>query len=135
MQKFFIGPNLMRAYQKKGIGQIDLTGLTKISQSQISRICSNIQPASIDQIEVFARMLEISAEELIGPNAMIFNIETQNGGNSGQGYTVNQQSLETITAQKDHIFTLQTQLVEVKAENLELRQKIEFLESGTKKGK
>lgn len=76
MQKFYIGPNLIRAYTENGLGQSDLSRLTNISQSQISRICSNKQAASIEQVEILARSLNITADDLIGANAMIFTVET-----------------------------------------------------------
>ena len=114
MQKLYIGSNLIRYRNAKGLSQADLENATNISQSQISRIESNKQSASVEQIERFSEALGVETDLLKQTdNSIILNIEHQSGGNS-HNYYVNNQSAEALDVYREYIAALQTQLADLK---------------------
>lgn len=64
MQKLYIGPALIRHRMAQGFSQADLSAHTGISQSQISRIESNKQMATLAQIARISEALGIPATML-----------------------------------------------------------------------
>lgn len=129
MQKLYIGPNLIRQRNAKGLSQADLETSTGISQSQISRIESNKQSASMEQIERFSEALGIEPDHLKQTdNSIVLNIEHQSGGNS-HNYYVHNESGELLEAYKEHIATLQAQLADMRLLYQETKTEIVELKS------
>lgn len=86
MQKLYIGPALIRHRMALGFSQADLSAYTGISQSQISRIESNKQMATLTQITRISEALGVPATMLYpeddcghpeDPPATIFSLQAQ----------------------------------------------------------
>lgn len=86
MQKLYIGPGLIRHRMAQGFSQADLSTHTGISQSQISRIESNKQMATLAQITRISEALGIPEvllypDEAEGhpeaPPATLFSLQAQ----------------------------------------------------------
>lgn len=61
---WYIGPNLRRERDKKGIRQIPFAEMADMSQGNLSNIESNKQSVSWEQVQVFAKILGIPTERL-----------------------------------------------------------------------
>ena len=83
-----------------------------MSQSHYSKIESDHQAASEEQIAAFAQILELSPEELTGLNTVVINehVETQHGGNANS-YVIQHHSEELLAAKEDLIMSLREQIV------------------------
>lgn len=86
MQKLYIGPGLIRHRMAQGFSQADLSTHTGISQSQISRIESNKQMATLAQITRISEALGIPEALLYpdeaeghpeAPSATLFSLQAQ----------------------------------------------------------
>ena len=104
-----IGKNLIRQRFAKGWSQEDVAREVGMSQSNYSKIESDKQDASPEQIEAFAAALGVSPATLIGPDNPFYSIENQHGGNA-TNYLV-QGGMEAVVAAKDEtIAVLKAQL-------------------------
>ena len=92
---WYIGPNLRRERDIKGIRQIPFAQMAGMSQGNLSNIESNKQSVNWDQVQLFAKILEISADRLTNDtNNLIINIENQNGSANGNHNVVHNPASE-----------------------------------------
>lgn len=98
-----IGKNLIRCRFAKGWSQESLARETGMSQSNYSKIESDKQDASPEQIEAFAQALGISPAILVGPDNPFYNIENQHGDHTNNYFVQN--GMEIVIAAKDEIIT------------------------------
>ena len=94
-----IGKNLIRYRFAKGWSQEDRAREVGMSQSNYSKIESDKQDASPEQIEVFAQALGVSPAALVGPDSPFYNIENQHGGHANNYFVQN--GIEAVIAAKD----------------------------------
>jgi transcriptional regulator with XRE-family HTH domain len=108
--KKFIGPNLIRHRNKKNMSQQDVASAVGMSQGQYSKIESDLQSPSDEQIAAFAAILDTTPEELTGSTPVVINghVETQHGGNANS-YVV-QHNAELLAAKDEIIVALKGQI-------------------------
>lgn len=75
-----------------------------MSQSNYSKIESDKQDASPEQIEAFAQVLGISPASLAGPDSPFYNIENQHGGHANNYFAQN--GIEVVIAVKDDLIAV-----------------------------
>jgi transcriptional regulator with XRE-family HTH domain len=116
---WYIGPNLRRERDKKGIRQIPFAQMADMSQGNLSNIESNKQSVNWEQVQVFAKILGIPTERLTDEkNTLNINIEQQSGSANGNNNVVNNTPSEIafkaleerISAQQEEISFLRGQL-------------------------
>ncbi|MEY3241151.1 MAG: helix-turn-helix protein [Bacteroidota bacterium] len=116
---WYIGPNLRRERDKKGIRQIPFAQMADMSQGNLSNIESNKQSVNWEQVQVFAKILGIPTERLTDEkNTLNIHIEQQSGSANGNNNVVNNTPSETtfkvqeerIAAQQEEITFLRSQL-------------------------
>lgn len=121
-----IGKNLIRYRFAKGWSQEDLAREVGMSQSNYSKIESDKQDASPEQIEAFADALGISPAGLVGPDSPIFNSEHQQGGHANNYFVQN--GAETLIAAKDEtIGILKERIRALDEDNRNLREQLQQL--------
>lgn len=104
-----IGKNLIRHRFSKGWSQEDLAREVGMSQSNYSKIESDKQDASSEQIEAFALALGVSPSILVSPDNPFYHIENQHGGNA-TNYLMQNTSDAVIAAKDETIAILKEQL-------------------------
>lgn len=82
-KKHFIGENLRAFLTCHHVTQVELGEKSHLSQATVSRLLSNQQPASGQQIQQLAEALGVPQELLTSKIAPSFIVETQNGGFTG----------------------------------------------------
>lgn len=112
--KYCIGKKLtQKRYEIKDMSQQKLGKEAGISQTTISRLESDLQPATDKQILSLSKVLGISPESLKDLPAPNFHIENHNGG-YGNNYLVNVN--EEVVQLKDEIIRLHEEVVAAKNE-------------------
>ena len=109
-----IGKNLIRYRCAKGWSQEDLAHEVGMSQSNYSKIESDKQDASPEQIEVFAQALGVSPAALVGPDNPFYNIETQHDGHATQN------GIEAVIAAKDETIAVLKEQLHAHEEHIRL---------------
>lgn len=123
-----IGKNLIRHRFAKGWSQEDVAREVGMSQSNYSKIESDKQDVSPEQIEALASVLGISPAALIGPENPFYSIENQHGGHA-TNYLV-QSGMEAVVAAKDETIALlkervaylEERLRDLEADNKKIRE-------------
>ena len=112
--KYYIGKKLtQKRYEIKDMSQQKLGKEAGISQTTISRLESDLQPATDKQILSLSKVLGISPESLKDLPAPNFHIENHNGG-YGNNALVNVN--EEVVQLKDEIIRLHEEVVAAKNE-------------------
>lgn len=125
-----LGSNIRRYRETKGWSQEALArSIEGMSQSSISRIESNEQDLSWEQIESFAKAFNIDVQELVNQAAPIFHNHNQQGGNASNYIVQNGSELalaakdEVISAKNDIIAALKGRIASLEKEMGALRNK------------
>jgi len=122
-----IGRKLIQHRFARKWSQAKVAELTGMSQPNYSRIESDQQEPSLEQIHALAQVFEITPEELISSgNAPVFNSENQQGGYANN-YFAHQDLLalvqakeELIAVLKQQIDNMQHRLTQLETQNIEL---------------
>ena len=122
-----VGRKLIQHRFARKWSQAKVAELTGMSQPNYSRIESDQQEPSLEQIYTLAQVFEITPEELISSgNAPVFNSENQQGGYANN-YFAQQDLLALVQATEDLIVVLQEQienmpsrLTQLETQNIEL---------------
>ncbi len=119
-----IGKNLIILRHALNRSQKEIAAMAGMSQSNYSKIESDLQEASLEQIEIFARILCVSAPALLQPNLPDQHRQEEPvaGGFSGNSViealiTAKDQTIEVLRAQLE---SERQRLLLLKQQNLEL---------------
>ncbi|MEY3249246.1 MAG: hypothetical protein RL742_1289 [Bacteroidota bacterium] len=116
-----IGKNLIRRRFARGWSQEDVARMAGMSQPNYSKIESDKQDVTQEQIEAFARLFEISVAELLAPDAPVFQSIQQQGGHANNYFV--QHGLEAVIAAKDETIGI------LRSEMAEMRERLHTLEA------
>lgn len=119
-----IGKNLIILRHALNRSQKEIAAMAGMSQSNYSKIESDLQEASLEQIEIFARILCVSVPALLQPNLPDQHRQEEPvaGGFSGNAViealiTAKDQTIEVLRAQLE---SERQRLLLLKQQNLEL---------------
>lgn len=102
----FIGENLRRERETKGYNkQYLFAEMAHMSQSNLSKIEANQQPASWEQVERFANLLGIPPQRLTGDTSPAMYGSYQNGSEPNNGYSYIPHLGSEVESIKTHVHT------------------------------
>jgi transcriptional regulator with XRE-family HTH domain len=107
-RSFYIGPNLRRWRDYFGLSQKEMASLAQMEQPNYSNIESNKQRATYLQVELWAKGLGVTPEQLMHEDTQpVYHIEQQHGGN-----VIMQEAAKEAEAWKKYAQSLEQQLAE-----------------------
>jgi transcriptional regulator with XRE-family HTH domain len=121
-----IGKNLIRYRFAKGMSQEGIAREIGMSQGNYSKIESDKQDASQEQIEALASVLDVSPAALVAPEGPFYNIENQHGGHANN-YFVQHGAEAIIAAKEETIGVLKERLQMLEEDNRDLRGQLQKL--------
>ncbi len=112
--KKYIGTKLYAALQAHGLSQTELSKMTGVGTTVISKILSGLRPASEEQMERFAQALKYPKDYFLKEDTVTMNahVETQHGGNGNQ-YLVHNGDPALIAA-KDAVIAAKNEVIAAK---------------------